>query len=291
MFLKTSYHLCHGFFDNPLSFDGISLYQIGRMYCEKDTVIDEHIHTTLFELTVVTEGEGSIFANKTPTAVKRGDIYFSFPCDTHEIISSQENPLKYDFIAFAPTDETLINEFEKIVQNYYSPHSRVFHDERIRQIVTNALAEIQEKKMLSQQLLSALFRQLVIYIIRDFQDIKRNKNDDKKAATAAEILCYKLMNYIDTHVFSMKNLEETAQVLGYSYSYLSTLFKKTTGNTLSHYFNEKRMDVARLLILENEMKITEISELLNYSSLYAFSKAFRNKYQLSPRSYRKKHTD
>lgn len=291
MFLKTSYHLCYGFFNNPLLFDGISLCQIGRMYCEKDTVIDEHIQTSLFELTIVTEGEGTISANKTPTAVKRGDIYFSFPCDTHEIISNQENPLKYDFIAFAPTDEMLINEFEKIVQNYYSPHARIFHDERIRQIVSNALAEIQEKKIYSQQLLSALFRQLVIYIIRDFQDIKRNKNDDKKSATAAEILCYKLMNYIDTHVFSMKNLEETAQVLGYSYSYLSTLFKKTTGNTLSHYFNEKRMDIARLLILENDMKITEISELLNYSSLYAFSKAFRSRYQLSPRTYRKKHID
>ena len=83
----------------------------------------------------------------------------------------------------------------------------------------------------------------------------------------------------------MKNLEELTEVMKYNYSYLSTLFKKTTGNTLLSYYYAKRLDVARMLILENSLKISEIAEQLGYSSLYAFSRAFKDMYGLSPKQY------
>ena len=93
------------------------------------------------------------------------------------------------------------------------------------------------------------------------------------------------MNYIDTHIYSLKNLDELCEVFDYSYGYLSAIYKKTTSNTLSGYFREKRLDSARLLLLENRLTITEISELLNYTSVYSFSKAFKEYYGLSPKNY------
>ena len=254
------------------------------MYCEKNGVIEEHIHTDLYELTIVTEGEGLIYSNKIPTKVSRGDIYLSLPCDAHEIISDGEKPLKYDFIAFLPIDGEIKTELEKIAEDFHSPNNRVFHDERIRQITGNAIAEIKEEKIYSHELLSSLFKQMIIYLIRGFQNIKPDRQVD--TVTDAEVLCYKLMNYIDTHIYSMKSLEELSYITDYSYGYLSTLFKKTTSNTLSHYYREKKLDAARLLILENRLKITEISDMLGYASVYAFSKAFSNKFGLSPRIYR-----
>ena len=94
------------------------------------------------------------------------------------------------------------------------------------------------------------------------------------------------MNYIDTHIYSLKNLEDLADITDYSYGYLSALFKKTTSNTLSNYYHEKKLDAARLLILENKYKIIEIAEMLNYTSVYSFSKAFSNRYGVSPRNYK-----
>ena len=73
---------------------------------------------------------------------------------------------------------------------------------------------------------------------------------------------------------------------GYSYGYLSALFKKTTSHTLAHYYYEKKLDVARLLILEERFTITEISEMLNYASVYSFSKAFSKRFGVAPRVYR-----
>lgn len=40
---------------------------------------------------------------------------------------------------------------------------------------------------------------------------------------------------------------------------------------------------ARLLLNEGKLNITKIAELLNYSSIYSFSKAFKEKYGVSPK--------
>ena len=95
------------------------------------------------------------------------------------------------------------------------------------------------------------------------------------------------MNYIDTHIFSISSLEDVAETMNYNYSYLSALFRKTTGSTLLSYYHQKRLDVARQLIAEGTMKMTEIAETLNYSSLYSFSRAFKENFGISPKQYAK----
>ena len=112
------------------------------------------------------------------------------------------------------------------------------------------------------------------------------KNASKiSAATQAESICYQIMNYIDTHIYTLSSLDEIASALSYNYSYISSLFKRTTGNTVFSYYNNKRLEVARQLITENTQKITEIAESLNYSSLYSFSHAFKERYGASPKKY------
>ena len=73
---------------------------------------------------------------------------------------------------------------------------------------------------------------------------------------------------------------------GYSYGYLSALYKKTTSNTLSDYYRNKKLELAKHLVIEKKLKIGEIAEILNYSSVYAFSKAFKNKFGVSPEKYK-----
>ena len=91
------------------------------------------------------------------------------------------------------------------------------------------------------------------------------------------------MNYIDTHIYSLTSLEELAEKFNYNYSYLSALFSKITGKTLREYYLERRLEVARTMVLEKNKKIWEIADMLNYSSAFAFSKAFTAKYGVSPK--------
>ncbi len=207
------------------------------------------------------------------------------PCDIHKIESDRESPLKYDFLAFKIKDNEFKDELDRISENYHAPDMRIFHDERVRRLTANAIAEFATHNMYSEALLNSLFRQILIYLIRDFQTVPDKKYPDN--ATSSEILCYKLMNYIDTHIYTMKNLAELCEVMDYSYGYLSALFKKTTSESLFDYYNKRRSDAALLLLNENRLTVTEISETLGYSSLYAFSKAFKNQFGVSPKVYRK----
>jgi len=280
---KSNYHLNKTFFKNPLQYDGLSVVQIGRMFCKSTTVINTHMHFNRYELTVVSDGEGLIYTNGVPTRVKKGDIYLSMPCDAHKIETDPEKLLKFDFFAFVVDGSSLAQEFEKQAQNYTSPNTRVFRDDRIRPLINNAIAELSEGEIYKNELLTCLFRQILIYTFRGF----RGKKPERHASEGsnAEVLCHRLMNYIDTHIFTMKNLQELSGATDYSYGYLSVLFKSTTSITLSAYFQEKKLDTARMLLLDNKLTVTETAEMLNYSSVYAFSKAFRSYYGVSPRKF------
>lgn len=282
--IESFYHLSKNYFDKPLVYGETNLIQIGRLYCKPNAEVELHTHGNFFELTIVTEGKGVITTNDVPVKVNKGDIYLSLPCESHKIVSESTEPLKYDFIAFWPNNGSVRAEYERIIEKYYLPNNRVFHSERIRNLVSSIVTELEGNKDFSTCLLDCYFKELVIYIVRSFKKITPEKHSEN--VTVSEALCYKIMNYIDTHIYSIKNLSELSIITDYSYGYLSNIFKRTTNDTLLNYYQKRRLETARLLILENRLKINEIAEMLNYSSAYALSKAFSKYYGISPRNYR-----
>ena len=288
MSYESVYHLSKNHFKDPLNFRDVKVYQIGRYYCTPNTVIEAHVQLDLFELTVVTDGEGIIKTNGIPVKVQKGDIYLSLPHDTHEIISDRNKPLKFDFFAFNCDDAEIKADLELITENFYSSYARTFTNERIPKLLSTAIAELNGNKKYSMRVLESLFGEIVIYVIRGFSKLEPEKYPD--SLTAAEVLCHRMANYIDTHLYSLKSLEDLSPLTDYSYGYLSSLFHKTTGESLADYYRRKKHDTARLLVLEGRLKLTEIAEMLNYSSAYAFSKAFSKRFGQSPREYRKNHS-
>ncbi|MBQ3019724.1 MAG: AraC family transcriptional regulator [Clostridia bacterium] len=281
---KTLYHFDKHFVNNPLPFGDISLLQIGRRYCKPTEIITAHPHLNWFELTIVTSGKGVVITNGVETQVQSGDIYLSFPCDVHEIRANEKDKLEYDFFSFSCNDRNLKQDLKNITRNYWGSENRIFQDEKISDLIQFAIAEfLAENQSYSEQLLTNVFHLILIYLIRNFNDIKR------KAAHISQsgILCFQLMNYIDTHIYSLQKLDELAPKFNYNYGYLSGLFKRTTGKTISEYYNHRKMETAKALILEKKKKIGEIAEMLGYN-LYSFSKAFKAKYGVSPKIFSKR---
>ena len=243
-------------------------------------MIGKHAHLNLFELTVATDGVGSIFTNGKTVPIKGGDIFLSFPGDIHGITSNEEAPLKYDFCAFYPLDPDLINELEEVMRNYTDAEQRLLKDERIEFLLGNALAEINHPSRFSETLLEAILTQITLYVIEGFRSLPGPAS--KKTVGAREELCYQIMNYVDTHIYSIKSLSELSDVFSYNYSYLSDLFHKVTKESLKNYYQNRRLEVAKKLIQENNLSISQIAELLHYSSIYTFSRAFKEKYGKAP---------
>ena len=279
------YHLDYNFFKGK-TVGKFIIIQAGRLLGNDKTYIPPHIQNNYYELTIINGGQGTITTNSVSTFVKKNDIYISLPTDIHEIKSSAEEPIEYDFFTFSAQDEFYIEILNNISNKIINPKNRIITDNKIPFLVNQAIAELNNESNFANKILDDICELICIYLLQIISTTK-TKPDDYHLNRATK-LCYKIMNYIDNNIYNIKKLEELAELTNYNYSYISALFKKTVGKTIAEYYNNKKLFTAKLLLEENKLKGVEIAELLNFSSYFSFSRAFKEKFNVSPQKYRKK---
>lgn len=94
-----------------------------------------------------------------------------------------------------------------------------------------------------------------------------------------------VQKYIQSHVEERLSLNEVAAVFGLSPNYLSVLFKKTCGIGFSEYITQMKINKAKAMLLEQDMKIYEVADQLGFESAFYFSKVFKKVEGISPRDY------
>lgn len=271
-------------FEPPLYLDDCSVLYLGR-WGFGGANVEEHLHGGFYELTMITRGSGKIYTGNVPENVKKGDVYISFPFDIHKIESDENDPLGYDFISFTVNSFKFAKQLNKLWSDNIAPDMRVINDEKALVLIDAILSEFdgdKNEKPFSNELISALINQLIVFVLRGLSE---KPASDTVINQGNSELCMRMMNYIDEHLYTMKSLDEISKALGYNYSYLSALFRKTTTTSLSYYYRAKRLETSRLFLAENKMSISQIAEIMNYSSVYAFSKSFKEHYGISPRQY------
>ncbi|WNQ09036.1 response regulator [Paenibacillus aurantius] len=80
---------------------------------------------------------------------------------------------------------------------------------------------------------------------------------------------------------------ELAADAGFSENYLSILFKKETGQTITDYLMQVRMKKARELLMDPQIKIYEVSEKVGYADPNHFSRSFKQLEGMYPTEFRK----
>ncbi len=81
-------------------------------------------------------------------------------------------------------------------------------------------------------------------------------------------------------------LSALAAELGYTISYLSTLFKKNFGENFRDHLLELRLERAKVLLLSTQMKNYEIAAAVGIDNPNYFSVCFRRRYHKTPRDFR-----
>ncbi|MDU6855932.1 MAG: response regulator [Zhenhengia sp.] len=95
----------------------------------------------------------------------------------------------------------------------------------------------------------------------------------------------RVKSYILTHAKEKLMLQDIADYVNMSPSYLSALFKKQCNQNLVDYINEVKMNKACELIREGKYKIYEISYLLSFENAYYFTKVFKRYIGRTPKQY------
>lgn len=282
------YLIDYQFIESPLILGGIGLYQIGTKVCDSDTFSPPHLHLHWFELTIARSGNGIITTNGVSENIESGDIYLSFPYDVHSVRSSADNRLTYSFFSFYFTDEKFKTTFDNLVLHYDSSKSRIFRNSLIPELVDLLIMEISEGNPSENRLVSLTLEQLVLLVPKFcFQQYSSLLAGNPKSN---EQITFSIMRYLSLNLLSIRNLSEITSYLNYNYSYLSKVFKKTTGKSLTEYYISLKMERAKTLILDERFSVSKAADMLNYSSVYAFSKAFKEFYGISPTDFKNTHS-
>ncbi len=96
-----------------------------------------------------------------------------------------------------------------------------------------------------------------------------------------------IMYYIYTHIDVNIDMDELSRNLDISKFYMHKLFKNTFGKNIYESIKSIRLQKAASLLLTNKYStISEVANLCGYSSHSSFIKAFRNKFDVSPKEWR-----
>ncbi|MBF7052941.1 helix-turn-helix domain-containing protein [Halomonas sp. KAO] len=82
-------------------------------------------------------------------------------------------------------------------------------------------------------------------------------------------------------------LHELAQQVGTNAKQLNLSFRACVGMTVYEYLREERMKEARKLLVYTDTSVSEIAEVVGFSSVSTFSTAFKERFGTSPSRFRK----
>ncbi|MEX2462504.1 MAG: response regulator [Paenibacillaceae bacterium] len=101
---------------------------------------------------------------------------------------------------------------------------------------------------------------------------------------------HEIVIYLEQNYHKEVTLQDIAKHFYLSREHISRKFKQELGVNLSDYIVRIRIEKAKLLLLNRNMKIALIAEMVGYADEKYFSKVFRKFENLSPNQYRKKAT-
>lgn len=107
--------------------------------------------------------------------------------------------------------------------------------------------------------------------------------DDKKSILIDKIknVIIEMIHFTD-EVPKEKYSEYISQKLNYDYTYLSNIFSEVKGITIQQFIIIHKIERVKELLLYDELNLTQISYLLNYSSVAHLSSQFKKVTGLSP---------
>ena len=100
------------------------------------------------------------------------------------------------------------------------------------------------------------------------------------------VMIRKALTYINTDLCADLRLNVLAELLNVNASYLSTLFKKEVGMTLTDYVNKSRVEHAQKLLLCTDIPIKSIAQQCGIPDIYYFTRLFKRITGTTPKVYR-----
>ncbi|EDT78025.1 AraC family transcriptional regulator [Clostridium perfringens] len=227
----------------------------------------------------VTKGYGTFKFNGKVYNLKQGDIFILLKGMQVEYVASIDDPWEYYWIGFSGSNA---NEYLNRTSITNSCVANCEENSKIPQIILN-MCEISKTYNPSRSddilLLKELYS-LLYALIEEFP--KPFEYKDKELHTYIQ----DSLNFINSNYMHSITVQEIADYVNLSRSYLYKMFIKNLGISPQRYLINLRMYKATLLLKGTKLPIGEVASSVGYSDSLLFSKTFSKHFSMSPLNYR-----
>lgn len=172
----------------------------------------------------------------------------------------------------------------EVKRSFFEVMDLIFREAKARGVHFDELTEekslwevISAAQTLSQLQDDALYNMRYL-----FEKLKKLDSVDKSIATVVQ---YIHNNYDDSKL----GVKFLASLVYLAPTYLSVLFKKETGSTISDYLLNVRMEQSKRLLLDPRIKVTDVPQHVGYPDVNYFAKVFKKQVGISPSVFRERY--
>lgn len=244
-----------------------------------------------WEMVYVDAGEVEIKAKGNVFNLKQGEMIFHKPNEFHTLKAAGR--ASYVFvITFVCSSEAMsffkgkkITAPAKIKRNISGIIEEYMETFNIMKADDTELIVKENPPIGGQQMIRIHLEELLILLIRNEQDKRETKFFPSKESLE-NYLATQMINIIDENIYTKITVEQICQKLNYSRTYLSKIFKFSTGYTILEYISMRKIQEAKKQIRENTYNFTQISDMLSFDNPHYFSAVFKRLTGITPSEYK-----
>lgn len=230
------------------------------------------------EFVLITRGRGIVIIEGKQYTAKPGMLFYFYPGLLHSLESSSENPMSFFAHHFSFTSiEYANNQWKTANKEAALPLAyamEIGNNFRLEELMKQLNEHWNKKEQGSELICNGLFMQLLHMVFQDSGTGFFNYASKKKLDEA--------ISYIGKNLESKLSVSLIAKTVGLSPDYLTSLFKSYTGYTLTAYIGRCRIDAAKTMLMEENMKVKEVAARLGFCDEFHFSKVFKRLEGVSP---------
>ena len=246
----------------------------GVSYCDESyRIVRKNCPMYVFEY--ILDGQGTVVVEDRQFIARKGDVYILHRQSNHEYYSDKTNP--WTKIWFNAVGSLI----DGLVQIYGLNNVNHITDIEVGDYFQQILTLAKEARTSNPEFLkkaSLVFFELILSLKPeapiDTQPFRKEANI--------------LKEYIDQNIMNKIELKDLSRLIYHSSSQTIRIFKKAYDYTPYQYLMNQKLELSKLLLLNTNKSIKEISVELNFYDEHYFSRYFHEKIGLSPQAYRRK---
>lgn len=252
------------------------LSYISTAICDGDWDSTPHSHNCA-EIFYITGGKGSFLIEDQTYPVEQGHLVVINSGVAHAESSDEEQPLEYIVLGVNGLELTANDE-----QKQFHILSFQHTDSPILPYVKEMLREIEGKAWGYDIVCQNLLEVLLVRAMRSSNYAARVVPSVNKVSKE----CAAVRRYIDSHFKESLSLDQLAAMVHINKYHLVHSFTKAYGTSPINYMLSLRLQESRYLLQSSDHSMSQIAQIVGFSSPCYFSQVFHKAMGMSPREYR-----